>query len=365
MGKKSKKSSGLPFVSICTPTYNRRPFIEYAIKCFEHQDYPKDKMEWIIIDDGTDKIEDLVKHIPQVKYYSYDKKMPLGKKRNIMHEKSKGSILVYMDDDDYYPPERVSHAVDMLKKNPQCMAAGSSEIYIYFKHIQKMYQFGPYGENHATAGTFAFRRELLKTSSYDDKACLAEEKNFMKNFTIPMIQLDPKKVILVVSHDHNTFDKKRLLDNPHPKVVRVSDKTVDDFIKEDHMKDFYMNKIDNLLKDYAPGRPDMKPDVLKQIKEIDIEREVMMKKMVEENMSQPTPIVIQQPGQPPKQLNMNEVQQLMQQQQQMLKNSQELNNKLIMELQQKNMMLQNMNQVIGDLQEQLREKKNINLEISD
>lgn len=33
-----------------------------------------------------------------------------------MHEKSKGDILVYMDDDDYYPPERVSHAVETLLK---------------------------------------------------------------------------------------------------------------------------------------------------------------------------------------------------------------------------------------------------------
>ena len=37
-------------------------------------------MEWIIIDDGTDKIEDLVKNVEQVKYYKYDEKMPLGKK---------------------------------------------------------------------------------------------------------------------------------------------------------------------------------------------------------------------------------------------------------------------------------------------
>ena len=32
-------------------------------------------------------------------------KMTLGKKRNLMHEKSKGDIIVYMDDDDYYPPD--------------------------------------------------------------------------------------------------------------------------------------------------------------------------------------------------------------------------------------------------------------------
>jgi glycosyltransferase involved in cell wall biosynthesis len=114
----NNKKYKLPFVSVCTPTFNRRPFIPFMIRCFEHQTYPKDKMEWIIVDDGFDPIEDLVKHIPCVKYYKYDKKMTLGKKRNVMNSKASGSILVYMDDDDYYPPERVSHAVDMLHANP-------------------------------------------------------------------------------------------------------------------------------------------------------------------------------------------------------------------------------------------------------
>jgi glycosyltransferase involved in cell wall biosynthesis len=45
----------IPFVSICTPTFNRRPFILNLIKCVDSQTYPKDKMEWIIVDDGTDK----------------------------------------------------------------------------------------------------------------------------------------------------------------------------------------------------------------------------------------------------------------------------------------------------------------------
>ena len=51
------------------------------IKCFEHQTYPKDRIEWIIIDDGTDPIEDLVKDIDQVKYFYYEEKMLLGKKK--------------------------------------------------------------------------------------------------------------------------------------------------------------------------------------------------------------------------------------------------------------------------------------------
>ena len=140
---KKEKQEKTPFVSICMPTFNRRPFIPIIIKCFENQTYPKDKIEWIIVDDGTDKIEDLVSHIPQVKYFKYNEKMSLGKKRNITNEKARGDIIIYMDDDDYYPPERISHAVTTLQKNPKALCAGSSTMYMYFKHIP-FYLFGIY-----------------------------------------------------------------------------------------------------------------------------------------------------------------------------------------------------------------------------
>lgn len=249
-----------PFISVCTPTYNRRPFIPYIIKCFLSQDYPQDKMEWIILDDGTDKIHDLVKDISNIKYYSYDKKIPLGEKRNLMHSKCRGSIIVYMDDDDYYPPERVSHAVEMLTANPQALCAGSSILHIYFKHLNKIYHFGPYGPNHATAGTFAFRKQLLSHTRYEDKATMSEEKYFLKNYTIPFIQLDPKKTILVITHPYNTFDKKKLLINPT--MVRETILKVDDFIKNSDMKDFYLNRIHGLIKKY-------KPNINEAIKEAD------------------------------------------------------------------------------------------------
>ena len=63
--------------------------------------------------------------------------------------------------------ERVSHAVNMLLSHPSALCAGASEIYIWFRHMQKMWQFGPYNSNHATAGTFAFKRELLNDHAYE------------------------------------------------------------------------------------------------------------------------------------------------------------------------------------------------------
>ena len=256
-----------PKVSVCTPTFNRRPFIPFMIKCFENQTYPKDKLEWIIIDDGTDPIEDLVTSIPQVKYFYVKDKMTLGKKRNFMHSKCTGDIIVYMDDDDYYPRERISHAVETLIKNPTYLIAGSSLLAIYYKHLNKMYEFGPYATNHSTAATFAFRKELLKKTKYDENAEFAEEKYFLKNYTIPLLQLDIKKSILVISHDHNTYNKKDLLNNLNEKRGKESNMLVDDFIKEQELKQFYLNDVDELLKIYEPGKPENKPTAMKQIKE--------------------------------------------------------------------------------------------------
>ena len=278
-------TSSIPFVSICTPTFNRRPFFPTIIKCFDNQTYPKDRMEWIIVDDGTDKIEDIVKDHPLVKYFKYDEKMPLGKKRNTMHQKARGSIIVYMDDDDYYPPERVSHAVEMLLKNPEALCAGSSEMYIYFKDSDQMIQFGPYGPNHATAGTFAFRKELLREHKYNNDACLAEEREFLKGYTVPFVQLDPMKAILVFSHRHNTFDKRTLLNDPFSHVMRLSEKTVGDFVKDADVAEFFIN-LENVLIDYPPGEPEMKPDVIKETKILLKKKEEMKKNAVEQHRNQ-------------------------------------------------------------------------------
>ena len=298
-----------PFVSVCTPTFNRRPFINAMITCFNEQDYPQDRMEWIIIDDGTDPVEDLIASHPRVKYFKYDAKMTLGKKRNLLHEKSRGEILVYMDDDDYYPPKRVSHAVDMLVSHPEALCAGSSEIYIYFKHIKQMKRFGPYGPNHATAGTFAFKRKLLKQHKYNDDACLAEERAFLNDYTVPFVQLDPMKVILVFSHEHNTFDKRKLLVNANPDVVRDSPKKVMDFVKDNALRRFYMVELENLLENYAPGRPEMKPDVIAQTLQLERDRA----KMAEDAAAGAGgKIILQQPGQDPVTLNNQQVVQIIQ-----------------------------------------------------
>jgi hypothetical protein len=90
---------------------------------------------------------------------------------------------------------------------------------------------------------------------------LGEEKSFLKNYTIPFVQLETLKTILVFSHDHNSFDKKTLLDTPN-EYVKESQYRVEDFVKQPEILNFFLCDIDELLKKYKPGDPKNKKDVI-------------------------------------------------------------------------------------------------------
>jgi glycosyltransferase involved in cell wall biosynthesis len=241
--------SDIPTISLCTPTFNRRPFIGSLMQCLIRQDYPADKIEWIIVDDGTDSVADLFEPaaLPPdlkiaVKYTRLPTKLALGKKRNVVHSQCTGDILMYIDDDDYYPPTRISHAVKALQLNPTRLIAGCSTLYMYYSKDNCIYQYGPYGPNHATAATFAFRKELLQHTSYDETSLISEEKLFLKNYTIPMIQLDPVRTILVVYHKHFTIDREASLAKPDQFNVVATDRTCQPFFQSaanDDLMAFY------------------------------------------------------------------------------------------------------------------------------
>jgi len=233
-----------PFISVVTPTYNRRRFIKYLIECYKSQNYPKEKMEWIIYDDGVDKVEDLFTclPIPNIRYIYEPVKQNIGAKRNRLNKEAKGEIIIAMDDDDYYPPERISYVVGMFKRFPKVELAGASEIYMYYTDIQTIYKLGPYNANHATNGTMAWRKSYGTNHNYDETVTHAEEKSFLESYKHPMIQLDAFKTMLVLSHSENTFDKKKMRENidANP-FVKKTEMKLKNFIKSKELRDFYAN----------------------------------------------------------------------------------------------------------------------------
>lgn len=227
----------LPFVSVCTPTKNRRRFLPRLIDSYLKQDYDDERMEWIIVDDGEESASDLVENLRNVRYIQTDV-MTIGKKRNLMNNISRGDIIIYMDDDDYYPPERISHAVYMLTEHPEALCAGCTTLHYYYPRIG-IFQSGPYCRTHATAGTFAFRRMLLSMTRFRDSDTYAEEAWFLHDFKIPLVQLDPMKTILCMAHDRNTVDKEKMLRDRDRYRLKETSLTLFDFTKDHTVSSLY------------------------------------------------------------------------------------------------------------------------------
>jgi glycosyltransferase involved in cell wall biosynthesis len=236
-------------VTVITPTYNRRRFIPTLIKIYEQQTFSKNKMEWIILDDGRDKVEDLfqeaAKRIPNIRYIYSDEKLRIGAKRNLLNKEAHGQIIIAIDDDDYYPPTKVEEVVRAFKKNPKIMLAGSSEMYMFYTDTHKIYSIGPYHATHATNGTMSYRKAYSDTHSYDEYVTKAEEISFLENYKNPMIQIDPKNAILVICHSDNTVDKTVLRDKQlaepikKPSYVKETQLKLEDIVTDKSIREFY------------------------------------------------------------------------------------------------------------------------------
>jgi glycosyltransferase involved in cell wall biosynthesis len=98
-----------PLVSCVMPTFDRRAFVPRAIRYFQRQDHPD--RELLVVDDGTDPVEDLVPADPRIRYLRLAKRHTIGAKRTIGVHEAAGEIIVHWDDDDWMAPARVSRQV--------------------------------------------------------------------------------------------------------------------------------------------------------------------------------------------------------------------------------------------------------------
>ncbi len=137
------KTTSKPLVSCIMPTYNRRRFVPDAIRYFLRQDY--EHKELIILDDGSDKVADLIPRLKEIRYFQLDNKITLGAKLNMACQYAKGDILVNWDDDDWYAPRRLSYQVEAILE-PDTDLCGINRLLYYDLNKRKGYEY-VYPEN--------------------------------------------------------------------------------------------------------------------------------------------------------------------------------------------------------------------------
>jgi cellulose synthase/poly-beta-1,6-N-acetylglucosamine synthase-like glycosyltransferase len=170
-----------PLVSCIMPTRNRRPFMELTLRCFDAQDY--ESRELIIVDDGDDPIEDLVRDHPKVRYLRLEGRHSIGAKRNMACEAARGNVVVHWDDDDWYGPHRITAQVEPILSG-EVQFTGVDARWILRLDRCEFWTVSPelhrrmfVGDIHG--GTLAYARSLWERGPRFPDSNLAEDAYFL------------------------------------------------------------------------------------------------------------------------------------------------------------------------------------------
>ncbi len=222
----------LPYVSIVTPTYNRRKIFSIAINNFCNFIYPHDKLEWIIIDDSEkdeDSVEDLINISDnRINYIRLkDKHYSISNKRNIGANKAKYEYIVHMDDDDYYPSESILSRIKVLLKYPHIGCVGCSTIGSY-NILNNTSTLSSDGDQSLSEASMAYSKKFWELQAFDSKEYIGEYKSFIQGRFTQIMDIPYSFVLIAISHKLNYTDQSRkiiqnnLVDNTG-KIINLID----------------------------------------------------------------------------------------------------------------------------------------------
>jgi len=203
-----------PLVSCIMPTYNRRAYVSQALQSFLQQDYPN--RELIVIDDGTDPIEDLIPTETNIRYVRLPRRLTIGAKRNLACQHARGEIIAHWDDDDWYSPDRLRYQVAPIVagaadvtglENKFVLALPAGEFWTTDARLhERMFVENVHG------GTLVYRKDVWAQGSGYPEVNLAEDAWLVYRATRNgkrLQRLSNPGVFVYVRHDRNAWREFR------------------------------------------------------------------------------------------------------------------------------------------------------------
>jgi glycosyltransferase involved in cell wall biosynthesis len=182
--------SMLPKVSVVTITKDRGIFAGVMLYNWLNIKYPRDKLEWVIVDDTDPSApfqlrEYISQDDPFIKFHHLDRWHPVAEKRNIAVGLANHEIIVHMDDDDYYFPDHVLAKVRLMF-HYKVQGVHSLPIGVYDMMEKSSYIFDPCGSknyfsNDVAEATLAYRKEYWEQHKFysDNPKGMGEGRSFI------------------------------------------------------------------------------------------------------------------------------------------------------------------------------------------
>jgi glycosyltransferase involved in cell wall biosynthesis len=184
-------------------TNNNRHLLPVAIASYLSQDWP-DK-ELVVIDDGTDRVQDLFEDIPGCTYvYLPNAVKNLSVKRNVAVRASQGEAVIHFDSDDWSASTRVRHQVETLIGNPEAQISGYHTAFFWDEidqqascyHGSKNYSWGP---------CLCYRKSFALANPWPEQTTSAEDNEFVRvaQNCRQIVSIDGSGQIVVRLHSGN------------------------------------------------------------------------------------------------------------------------------------------------------------------
>ena len=215
----------ISLVSCICPTADRRGFLPAPLRSYLAQDWPR--KELIVIDDGSDAVEDVFSDVPDCVYIRLGIKQRIGVKRNLACEAARGEIICHWDDDDWSAASRISDQVERLTSSAKAVTGYHSLLFWDGMRGFK-YQGGP---DYALGSSLFYLKEFWRRHEF-----IAEDHRRYEDNVFVQAARDEKQIIaadggkLMVARIHagNTAPK-RPLDSPSQWIPVITSDIPEEF----------------------------------------------------------------------------------------------------------------------------------------
>jgi glycosyltransferase involved in cell wall biosynthesis len=225
----------LPMVSVITVTRNHPRQFALPVHCFMNFQYPKEKLQWVIVDD-SDQDKDLrpalgaLRKDPRVKLVRMrsDTGAPfaVGYKRQVGCSNADGAIFFHLDDDDYQPPYAVAARVKALSTY-KAHCVGSTNILCYDIRAKQVLNW-PSGDLFGDrtiipeAG-MAYTREFWEEKGWEDVR-FEEGKAFMAGRDPDdVVDIPSQFSLIALTHSDNFTGSLRTASRVHTSLRQTLD----------------------------------------------------------------------------------------------------------------------------------------------
>ena len=205
----------LPNVTIITLTNNRPEIFRLAIDNWNRIDYPRNKLEWIIVNDSNElyykKYKEIISAEKNIKHYKLsvekNKRLSIAQKRNFGIENASHEYIVHMDDDDYYFPDSVINRIKFLYSSNLIECVGTTNLDIH--DIVNDSSARIKGELFSEA-SLAFKKSFHNKRKFNEKFnTLGEGYEFCLNRKSSIINIPSNLIMIAITHKNNYTGKLR------------------------------------------------------------------------------------------------------------------------------------------------------------